>query len=106
MARSFADGRGEIADGIALAAVLGEIGQQAFHRGILGCIDKRAAFPAKRDETRVPELVQMKRERSGWQPQPFADPTSRQPARTCLHKQPKDIKPRVLGECCEGGDGV
>lgn len=51
------------------------------------------------------ELVQVKRQRCGWEPQPFADLPRRKPVGSGLHKQPEYIQTRLMTERDKGGDG-
>jgi len=72
--------------GVALAAILGEIGQQVIHHRVFGRVDQRPAFAPK------PKLLA---DLAGWHP-----------VHTGPNQQPKDIKPGFLRESCQSGNGV
>ena len=88
-----------------MAAILGHVGEQRVHDRI-GCrIDQRPTFASEGYEVRVFELVEVKEQRRGWEPQPFADLPRRKPLGSGLHEQSENIETRLVTERDKGGYG-
>ncbi len=51
------------------------------------------------------ELVEVERQRRGWDPQPFADLSRRKPLGSDLHQQPDNIETRLITERDKRGYG-
>src|SRR5271165_968140 len=81
---------------VALAAVLGEVGEQAIHRRIFRRVDQRAAFAAALHQAGLLQVIEMKGERRGWKAQALPDMPCGHPVRSSLNEQPEDIEARFL----------
>jgi hypothetical protein len=87
----------------ALAAVFSKIGEQIIHRVILGGVNEGAADSAETHKARMPQLVQMKRQRGIGDVQASRNLTRGHSIWSCLDQQTKDGEAVLVGKGEQGG---
>src|SRR5579885_546827 len=88
----------------ALAAVLGEITDEAVHGAEVGGLIKSAALTALAHQTRMAQTREMERERGGSQIELLTDGPHRQALRPRLHQQAVDGEAALVGQGPQGAD--
>jgi hypothetical protein len=83
MGLSFDKGFGGVAGGRtahgAAAAILGQVGEELVHRAVFGGVDQLATEPPLGYEPSMQQLLQVKGQRGGRDPEPLGDRAGRQP---------------------------
>jgi hypothetical protein len=92
--------------GRAATAIFGQKSEKRVHLVELSGVDHRPAFTPHGDETSHPQAIKMERERVGRKVERGGHGPGRHPISSGLHKQPKHIKPIVLGERSQGGNSI
>src|SRR5262249_44943024 len=104
--RSAAGGRRGDPACLALAAVFGEIGDQAVHPLERGAVDEVAAVALLRDETGVHQLLQVERERRRAQFEGLRHGSRCHAGGAHDHERAKGPQADRMPQCQEGSDGV
>lgn len=89
-----------------MAAVLGEVGKQAVHGGVLSRVDKGAALAPKGDQPGMPELVQVERQGRRRQGEPVPNVARGHTARSSLDQKAENIEAGLLGERRKGSEST
>jgi hypothetical protein len=94
----FAIWDGQTGFSIALAAVLGEIGQQPVHRLILCLIDHRPAVAVYFDQPSAAQSVEMKGQGIWGEAELLRDRSRSDATRSCHDQKPENIEAAILRE--------
>src|SRR5215467_2327236 len=82
----------------ARAAIFGEIAEQRVHGVIARGIDHRSALPPNRDQSRLPQAVEMKGERVGRKPDRGGDLSGGHAGLSGLDQEPIRIEAVILSQ--------
>jgi hypothetical protein len=91
---------------LAAAAILGEVGDEAVHRGEVGGINDLPSEPPLRDEARLPHVLQMKGQGRGRHIEPRGNIAGGQALRSLLDQHAVDGEAVVVGDRAERGHGL
>src|SRR3989344_777834 len=92
--------------GGALAAVLGQVGQQVVHGGKRGAVDQVAALALLAHQARVGQLLEVERQRVGRNAQLLGQPAGREPLLARHHQGAEHPQAHFLGQGGEGSDDI
>jgi hypothetical protein len=89
---------------MALAAILGQVGEKSRHRVEAGRVNHRTALATNGDKAGVTQAIKVERERVRRETKRIGDCTARHSIRTRF-LQPKNVEPVLLGKSSQGRDG-
>ena len=92
--------------GFALAAVFGEIAEQAVHAGVVGAVDQVAALLFDRDQACVRQLLQVEGERVAGHAELLGQHAGREAGQAGHDQRAEGAQALRMGEGAEGGDDM
>lgn len=94
---------GAAVNGFSLTAIFRQVTEKAVHGRIFGNVNERAPLPLKRDESGLPQLIEVEGQGGRRQRELFADPARRQALASRLHQQAEHIETGLLRQGGESG---
>lgn len=89
---------------MALATILGQVGEQIIHGFIFSDVEQRSTLTPKGDEAGVPKLSQVKRKSRRRQPEALRHGARRKALGPGLHEEAEHIEAVFVGKRAQGGN--